>query len=123
MGGMKTEIELFKSLIQTRQQSQELLQKYNIKQQKGVFIHGQLGTGKTYLAMNIVKAMRHESLTIVNGNEIVDKYQGESERKCQELFAKTETYTNKSNLHILIFDECETLFGKRITIRQLLRSI
>jgi SpoVK/Ycf46/Vps4 family AAA+-type ATPase len=52
------------------------------------------------------------SLMQVDTSTIVDKYIGETEMNLTELFAQA-----RPDLHILLFDEADSLFGKRTEVR------
>jgi SpoVK/Ycf46/Vps4 family AAA+-type ATPase len=75
-----------------------------------VLFHGPPGTGKT-LAAETIAYETGKTLKQVNYVQIVSKYVGETEKALEALFL--ELADNKS---ILLFDEADALFAKRIEV-------
>ena len=50
---------------------------------------------------------------VVNGPEIISKYLGESENKVRALFADAEMDTDRTQLHLIVFDEIDALVKPR----------
>lgn len=50
---------------------------------------------------------------VVNGPEIISKYLGESENKVRALFADAEMDTDRTQLHLIVFDEIDALVKSR----------
>lgn len=72
---------------------------------------GKSGTGKTMAAQVIAKELGLQ-LYRVDMSQIVSKYIGETEKNINSIFDEAM----KSNI-ILLFDEMESLFGKRIDVK------
>lgn len=71
--------------------------------------HGQSGTGKTMAASAIAHALGMPLLR-ADLSQIMDKYIGETEKHLGRLFQCA-----RENHCVLLFDEADTLFGKRTT--------
>src|SRR5207244_3997264 len=56
-----------------------------------------------------------KSIKILSGPELLNSYVGKSEENTRMLFAEAETdqKNNSDNLHVIIFDEAESLFKIR----------
>lgn len=72
---------------------------------------GDPGTGKT-LAAEAIAGECQMSLMQVDASTIIDKYIGETEKNLTELFSQV-----RPDLHVLLFDEADSLFGKRTEVR------
>lgn len=121
VGGMHEEInKIFRVAFASRQHSAETLKKFGSKHVKGILLHGPPGTGKTLIARTLAKMLNAEECTIVNGPELFDKYVGETEKKIRELFVKAEKDEKEngdnSGLHIIVFDEIDSICRARGTI-------
>lgn len=75
-----------------------------------VLFHGPSGTGKT-LAAKILGKEAGLPVWQVDLSMIMDKYVGESEKHLRKMFSKAQR-----NNCILLFDEADVLFGKRIAV-------
>uniref|UniRef100_A0A7C6ECK3 ATP-binding protein n=1 Tax=candidate division WOR-3 bacterium TaxID=2052148 RepID=A0A7C6ECK3_UNCW3 len=84
-----------------------------IKYGKGTVIlfYGPPGTGKTATAHGIAHKLG-KKIVIVNYATILDKYVGESEKNIRKLFKDV-----REKDCVLVFDEADALFGRRITER------
>ena len=75
------------------------------------------GTGKTLIARQIGKMLNGKEPKIVNGPEILNKYVGQSEENVRALFAEAEAELalkgDDSDLHIIIFDEIDSVCKQR----------
>ena len=90
----------------------------------GIILHGPTGSGKTTLALalfdifNEFSQERMNSLKIVKGPELLNKYIGESESAVRQLFelAKNDfnSYGRDSGLHVIVIDEMDSLLSKRV---------
>jgi hypothetical protein len=69
--------------------------------------HGPSGTGKT-LAAEAIGAQLHLDVYRVDLSRLVDKYVGETEKNLRRVFDAAE-----DGGAILLFDECDAIFGKR----------
>jgi vesicle-fusing ATPase len=80
-------------------------------------LHPQQGTGKTLIARQIGKMLNGKEPKIVNGPEILNKYVGQSEENVRALFAEAEAELalkgDDSDLHIIIFDEIDSVCKSR----------
>ena len=114
IGGLNKQLsDIFRRAFATRRYPPTICKKFGIKHVKGVLLYGPPGTGKTLIARELSKALNSKEPKIVNGPEIMDKYQGESERKIRELFADAkqdeEELGDESDLHVIIFDEIDSI--------------
>jgi hypothetical protein len=72
---------------------------------------GPSGTGKT-LAAEVIAAELGLDLVVVDLSQVVSKYIGESEKNLGRVFDAAE-----DSAAVLLFDEADTLFGKRTEVR------
>jgi transitional endoplasmic reticulum ATPase len=108
IGGLKTEIQRIREMVELPIRYPELFERLGIDPPKGVLIYGPPGTGKTMLA----KAVANESdahFIQISGPELVSKFVGESEEKLREIFneAKEKAPT------IIFMDEIDAIAPKR----------
>ena len=65
----------------------------------------------------MAKALNSREPILINGPEIMDKYVGEAERNIRDLFKPAEeewaTRGAESELHVIIFDEFDSVAKKR----------
>ena len=80
-----------------------------IKSPKGILLYGPPGTGKTLLA-KAVATETYSNFIYVKGPEIINKYQGESEKMIRKLFEKAR----QNSPSILFFDEFDSIASSRI---------
>jgi len=109
--------ELFRRAFASRQNPKNAL-KLGIQHVKGVIMHGVPGCGKTKLARTIAELLNKRiPPKIVSGPEIFDKYVGGSSDRIRDLFKDAEAdqfaYGNQSELHVIIFDEFDSVGRKR----------
>ncbi|CAO3645125.1 unnamed protein product [Cunninghamella blakesleeana] len=71
---------------------------------KGIILHGKPGTGKTELAMTIAKTSQL-SYYVLNGPDIFQTEEGESEKKLQSTFEQPKK--NGNDLALIIIDELD----------------
>jgi len=80
-----------------------------------------LGTGKTLIARQIGKILGGREPKIINGPEILNKYVGEAESNIRAQFADAiaDYAENKehADLHVIIFDEIDSICKKRGSVR------
>jgi ATP-dependent 26S proteasome regulatory subunit len=114
IAGMDTQIDkIIKEILLPRSNFiNDNLKKF-IKYPKGIILYGPPGTGKTTLARNIGKVIGITDCRIqmINAPEIFAKYVGESEENIRKLFKKPKE--DKHNLHLIIIDECDSIFRAR----------
>ncbi len=108
IGGLKTEIQKIREMVELPIRYPELFERLGIDPPKGVLLFGAPGTGKTLLA----KAVANESdahFIDISGPELVSKFVGESEEKLREIFneAKEKAPT------IIFMDEIDAIAPKR----------
>ena len=72
---------------------------------------GPSGTGKT-LAAEVIASTLGLDLVVVDLSQVVSKYIGETEKNLRRVFDAAE-----DSAAVLLFDEADTLFGKRTEIR------
>jgi SpoVK/Ycf46/Vps4 family AAA+-type ATPase len=118
IGGMGPQFErMFSRVFLPHALSAEARKKRDMTPVRGMILYGPPGTGKTLLARQIAKVINSKEPKIVNGPELLNKYVGESEANVRELFAEAEAeYKAKgdySDLHVIIFDEIDSLCKKR----------
>lgn len=109
--------ELFRRAFASRILHPRLVQKFEIKHQKGIILYGPPGCGKTLLARSLCKILNTREPNIVNGPDILNKYVGQSEENIRKLFLEAEAeYALKgdeSELHVIIFDEIDSICRHR----------
>ena len=108
IGGLKTEIQKIREMVELPIRYPELFERLGIEPPRGVLLYGSPGTGKTLLA----KAVANESdahFIDISGPELVSKFVGESEEKLREIFneAKEKAPT------IIFMDEIDAIAPKR----------
>ncbi|KAI8014875.1 Vesicle-fusing ATPase [Camellia lanceoleosa] len=85
----------------------------NLKHVRGMLLYGPPGSGKTLIARSICKFLNAKEPLIINGPDVLDAFQGVSERKIRSLFKaviEDEIFFGaKSDLHIIIFDELDSI--------------
>ena len=118
IGGLDKEFKIiFRRALISRNYNSDIIEKLGIKHIKGIMLYGPPGCGKTLIAKKISKNLKCKEPKIVNGPQILDKYVGESEKKLRELFKDAEEdyykYKEKSQLHIIIFDEIDAICMER----------
>lgn len=118
IGGLDTEFQqIFRRAFASRVISPDLVDKLGLRHVKGLLLFGPPGTGKTLIARQIGKMLNVREPKIVNGPEMLSKYVGLSEENIRKLFKDAEAeYKAKgegSGLHIIIFDELDSVFKQR----------
>ena len=114
LAGMDEHIDkIIKEIILPRSNFIDSKLKKFIKVPKGIILYGPPGTGKTSLARNIGKILgiSNNNINMINAPEIFSKYLGESEENVRKLFKASKE--DKNNLHLLIIDECDSIFKSR----------
>lgn len=118
IGGLDLEFQqIFRRAFASRIISPDLVDKLGLRHVKGLLLFGPPGTGKTLIARQIGKMLNVKEPKIVNGPEMLSKFVGASEENIRNLFKDAEVeYKQKgdnSNLHIIIFDELDSVFKQR----------
>jgi len=97
---------------------------------RGLLLYGLPGTGKTLLVREIAKALGARPPVIVSGSQLLDRWVGGSERLVRELFKEAEeelamcrlaagsegeeAAVLNSALHVIVIDEIDAVFRRRI---------
>ncbi|AET41249.1 AAA family ATPase SEC18 Ecym_7426 [Eremothecium cymbalariae DBVPG len=118
VGGLDREFtKIFRRAFASRIFPPAVIEKLGISHVKGLLLYGPPGTGKTLIARKIGTMLNAKEPKIVNGPEILSKYVGSSEENIRNLFKDAEAeYKAKgedSSLHIIIFDELDSVFKQR----------
>lgn len=118
VGGLDKEFtKIFRRAFASRIFPPAVIEKLGISHVKGLLLYGPPGTGKTLIARKIGMMLNAKEPKIVNGPEILSKYVGSSEENIRNLFKDAEAeYKSKgeeSSLHIIIFDELDSVFKQR----------
>ena len=118
VGGLDKEFtKIFRRAFASRIFPPAVIEKLGISHVKGLLLFGPPGTGKTLIARKIGTMLNAKEPKIVNGPEILSKYVGSSEENIRNLFKDAEAeYKAKgedSSLHIIIFDELDSVFKQR----------
>ncbi|KAL6939638.1 transport between ER and Golgi ATPase protein [Hanseniaspora osmophila] len=118
VGGLDKEFtQIFRRAFASRIFPPDVIAKLGISHVKGLLLFGPPGTGKTLIARKIGTMLNAKEPKIVNGPEILSKYVGSSEENIRNLFKDAEAeYKAKgeeSSLHIIIFDELDSVFKQR----------
>ncbi|KAH3903127.1 probable Vesicular-fusion protein SEC18 [Saccharomycodes ludwigii] len=118
VGGLDKEFtQIFRRAFASRIFPPEVINKLGITHVKGLLLYGPPGTGKTLIARKIGKMLNAKEPKIVNGPEILSKYVGSSEENIRNLFKDAEqeykAKGDESSLHIIIFDELDSIFKQR----------
>lgn len=79
-------------------------------------IHGAPGTGKTEMVYQLAKFSQRD-VFMVDLSQINDMYVGESEKNLKRMLDKYQKLVEESDVEpILLFNEGDTMFGKRISV-------
>lgn len=118
IGGLDNEFQqIFRRAFASRIISPDLVDKLGLRHVKGLLLFGPPGTGKTLIARQIGKMLNVKEPKIVNGPEMLSKYVGSSEENIRNLFkdaeAEYKSQGENSQLHIIIFDELDSVFKQR----------
>jgi vesicle-fusing ATPase len=118
IGGMDKQFEeIFRRAFASRVFPPAVVKRLGITHVKGMLLHGPPGTGKTLIARQIGKMLNGKEPKIVNGPELLNKYVGQSEENVRALFAEAEAELalkgDDSDLHIIIFDEIDSVCKQR----------
>ena len=118
IGGLDQEFsDIFRRAFASRIFPVSTMKKLGISHVKGMMLHGPPGTGKTLIARQIGKMLNGKEPKVVNGPEILSKFVGQAEENVRKLFAEAEAEYeargDDSDLHIIIFDEIDSICKQR----------
>lgn len=116
IGGLDKQFEqIFRRAFASRVFPSDVIEKLGIHHVRGMLLFGPPGTGKTLIARQIGKMLTSREPKVVNGPEVLDKYVGQSEANIRALFADAEAdmRAGKDDLHVIIFDELDSVCKQR----------
>jgi vesicle-fusing ATPase len=96
-----------------------IVSKMGMNHVRGMLLYGPPGCGKTLIARQIARVLDVEegNIKIVNGPEVLSKMIGESEENIRKQFQDAEDEYKRegdnSSLHIIIFDEMDSIMKVR----------
>ena len=111
VGGLDTQVQEIKEVIELPLKSPELFKKVGIQPPKGILLHGPPGTGKTLLAKAVACSTKSTFIEIV-GSELVQKFIGEGAKLVKEIFQ----LARKKAPSIVFIDELDAIAAKRVDI-------
>lgn len=112
IGGLMPQMNmLIRQVLISRIINQDMRNKYQVKDIKGILLYGPPGTGKTLIARKIGNIIPNSVIKKINGPELSSKFYGESESNIRKIF--DEAKGNPTKLHIIIFDEIDAVGRKR----------
>lgn len=93
----------------------ERMEKTNFRRAFTCLFYGSPGTGKTE-TVNQLARLTGRDIMLVDVPSLKDKWVGESEKNVKAVFDKYRALVKKSNVTpILLFNEADSIFGKRLT--------
>jgi SpoVK/Ycf46/Vps4 family AAA+-type ATPase len=118
VGGLSKEFEeMFRRAFASRTLDPITANELGIKHIRGIMLYGPPGCGKTLMARQISKSMNSVDPIIINGPELMSKFVGETEENLRKVFAPAEaeykTVGSISRLHVIIFDEIDSICTHR----------
>ncbi|TKJ25140.1 MAG: hypothetical protein CEE42_08240 [Promethearchaeota archaeon Loki_b31] len=90
VGGLEEEIQMLREIILMPINHPEIFQRLNIKPLNGVLLYSNPGVGKTLLVEALINEANVHSVTI-EGPEIFNKFEGESENNLRAIFKEAES--------------------------------
>ncbi|KAL7484439.1 hypothetical protein ACHAW6_010965 [Cyclotella cf. meneghiniana] len=117
------------SIIKKARLEAEELAALGLQPVRGLLLYGKPGTGKTLLAREIARVLGARPPKICAAPELLDRWVGGSERRVRELFRDAEEELAmcrmaagadesgaflQSALHVVVIDEIDAVFRKRI---------
>ncbi|MEI8242240.1 MAG: CDC48 family AAA ATPase [bacterium] len=108
IGGLKSQLQRIREMIELPLRYPEVFQRLGIDAPKGVLLYGPPGCGKTLIA----RAIAHEtdaSFFSISGPEIIHKFYGESEAHLRKIFEEA----TKKGPSILFIDEIDAIAPRR----------
>lgn len=121
IGGLDEQFQtMFRRAFASRVLPPDVVRRMGMKHVRGILLHGPPGTGKTLMARQIGKMLQGREPKVVNGPEVLSKFVGESEANVRRLFEDAEKEQRErgenSGLHIIIFDEIDSICKSRGSI-------
>merc|ERR1719187_351556 len=118
VGGLSTTIKtMIRRTFESRLIPPQLRIELGLSHTKGCLLYGPPGTGKTLIARKVAEILGCQEPKIVNGPEVESKWVGEAEKKIRGLFEDAEKEFEeagqKSQLHVIIFDEIDAIAKER----------
>jgi vesicle-fusing ATPase len=122
IGGLGKQLEeIFRRAFESRLYPKSIQKKLKTRHVKGVLLYGPPGTGKTLIAKKLSAMLGCKNLKIVTGPEMFDKYVGQTEANIRGLFSAAEAEMkakgDDSALHIIVFDEFDSMVKQRGSTR------
>lgn len=108
VGGIGPVLDQVREMVELPLRHPELFQRLGIQPPKGVIMHGPPGTGKTLIA-RAVAAEAEAQFFLINGPEIMGKFQGESEQRLRDIFQRAQ----QDSPAIIFIDELDSIAPKR----------
>ncbi len=108
IGGLKSEIETIREMIETPMKHPEVFKRLGVNPPKGVMLYGPPGTGKTLLAKAVANETDAHFISL-NGPEIISKYYGQSEENLRQVFKDAQEHAPS----IIFIDEIDAIAPSR----------
>ena len=108
VGGLEETKERLRETIQWPLEYPGVFEQMDMEAAKGVLMYGPPGTGKTLLAKAIANESQSNFISI-KGPELLNKYDGESEKGVREVFEKARSNAPT----VVFFDEIDSIAGER----------
>ncbi len=119
IGGLDTQFtSMFRKAFASRM-FPGVVAKMGLNHVRGMLLYGPPGCGKTLIARQIARILDVDdgNIKIINGPEVLSKMIGESEENIRKQFADAEAEQkakgDDSSLHIIIFDEMDSIMKVR----------
>jgi len=109
IGGLSTEVEKVKEVLELPLLKPELFKEMGITPPKGVLLYGPPGTGKTMIAKALAKETNATFIELV-GSELVQKFIGEGAKLVKDLFE----LARKRSPTIIFIDEVDAIAATRV---------
>jgi len=118
VGGLSSTMKaMIRRTFESRLIPNHLRMELGLSHIKGCLLYGPPGTGKTLIARKVAEILGCQEPKLVNGPEVESKWVGEAEKKIRALFEDAEKefeeVGQKSQLHVIIFDEIDAIAKQR----------